>query len=97
MSTPRLPASPWEVSKHATPDHSPQFGIYASDDEPQPFDFIIVRGSEETARAVATLPDALRTLNTFRVWLDCPSLDKKTLKEMYDRAETVLREAGYTF
>lgn len=31
MTAPRLPASPWEVSKHATPDHAPQFGIYAID------------------------------------------------------------------
>ena len=51
---------PWAISKHATPDYAPQFGIYANGGcRP---DFIIVKG--ESAEADATLIAAAPNLLT---------------------------------
>lgn len=97
MHSPHLPAAPWTVCKHATPDHAPQFGIYSDNDDPYPLDFVIVKGSRELADAIAALPDVLRTLNSFRTWLACPALDKATIAEMERRAIDALLKAGYTF
>lgn len=38
----------WEVSKHATPEHSPQYGIYV---EGERNDFCIVTGEDAEAKA----------------------------------------------
>ena len=52
---------PWEVSKHATPDYAPQFGIYA---EGARNDLAIVKGDNAHADAVvmAAAPGLLRAL-----------------------------------
>lgn len=49
---------PWLVSKHATPEHTPQFGIYSED---HPSDFAIVRG-EDKARMIQAVPDMIAAL-----------------------------------
>lgn len=47
---------PWNVSKHATPAHSPQFGIYAGDSGR---DLATVKGknAEADAALIAAAPD----------------------------------------
>ena len=61
MNPHKFTPGPLEVSKHATPEHSPQFGIHAGDSHR---DHVIVRG--ENAEADATLyaaaPDLLAAL-----------------------------------
>ncbi len=52
---------PWSVSKHATPDYAPQFGIYAGD---SPNDLAIVKGdnAEADAALIEAAPDLLAAL-----------------------------------
>jgi hypothetical protein len=49
---------PWATSKHATPEHSPQVGVYA---EGKQSDLAIVRGSNAVADAslIAAAPELL--------------------------------------
>jgi hypothetical protein len=55
---------PWNVSKHATPDYAPQYGIYANNRE---YDHVIVKGenAEMDARLIAATPE----MYTLLVWL----------------------------
>lgn len=51
----------WNISKHATPEYAPQFGIYAEDGN----DFVIVKGekAEANAKIIAAAPELLEALN----------------------------------
>lgn len=51
-------SGPWAISKHATPDYAPQYGIYAGD---SPNDLATVKGDNAKADAalIASAPDLL--------------------------------------
>jgi len=51
---------PWEVSKHATPEYAPQYGVYTGNGN----DFAIVNGDNATADAalIAAAPELLAAL-----------------------------------
>lgn len=53
--------APWNISRHATPEHSPQYGIYSDDN---PLDHAIVRGENASADAIliAAAPKLLDAL-----------------------------------
>lgn len=53
--------SPWNVSRHATPEHTRQYGIYAGDSQS---DHVIVRGENASADAalIAAAPELLEAL-----------------------------------
>lgn len=56
---------PWEISKHGTPAHSPQFGVYAPDSPSlRVNDHVIVVGenAEADANLIAAAPDLLAVL-----------------------------------
>ena len=59
---PQHTPAPWGVSKHATPDYAPQYGIYAGDGSAS--DHVIVRGDNAQADAalIAAAPDLLEAL-----------------------------------
>ena len=59
---------PLTVSRHATPEHSPQFGIYA---EGQNHDFAIVKGdnAEADATLFAAAPQLLMACQKLVTWL----------------------------
>jgi len=59
MNTPHTPA-PWHVSRHATPDYVPQFGIYAGDGNGR--DIAIVTSNEANANLIAAAPSLLAAL-----------------------------------
>jgi len=48
----------WNITKHATPEYAPQYGIYKDDSRS---DFCIVRGEDAktNARLIAAAPDLL--------------------------------------
>lgn len=49
----------WNITKHATPDYAPQYGIYKNDDS---HDFCIVKGdnAEQDANLIASAPQLLK-------------------------------------
>lgn len=51
----------WAISKHATPDYAPQFGVYSDDSSK---DLAIIKGDNANADAalVAAAPDLLAAL-----------------------------------
>ena len=53
----------WEVSKHATPEYAPQYGVYAKGCRQ---DHCIVRydNAEANARLIAAAPDLLEVLKS---------------------------------
>ena len=55
-ATPHTPA-PWHVSRHATPDYAPQFGIYAGDGNGR--GIAIVTSNEANANLIAAAPAML--------------------------------------
>lgn len=72
MSNATHTPGPWNVSRHATPDYAPQFGIYAGESAR---DLATVTGDNAAADAalieaapdlLAALEDALDDLNAFR-------------------------------
>lgn len=58
-------AEEWQISKHGTPDHSPQYGIHNGGN-----DFCIVKGDDAKAKAqlLSAAPDLLEAL---RAVVDC--------------------------
>jgi hypothetical protein len=56
---------PWNISKHATPEHSPQFGVYAGDSLN---DLATVKGNDAAANArlIAAAPALLAALEALR-------------------------------
>ena len=61
----------WNVTRHATPDYAPQFGVYADGES---HDFGIIRGedAERRARLIAHLPELLRDLDRIADDLENP-------------------------
>jgi hypothetical protein len=53
---------PWFISRHATPDYAPQFGVWSEEDGK---DHAIVKG-EANARLIAAAPDLVHTLEIIR-------------------------------
>lgn len=49
----------WNITKHATPDYAPQYGIYEGDSGN---DFATVKGGESVARLVAAAPEMLNLI-----------------------------------
>ena len=90
MSNATHTPGPWNVSRHATPDYAPQFGIYAGESAR---DLAIVKGDNAAADAalieaapelLAALEDALEEINAFRraipidQWPDKPVVHTST-------------------
>lgn len=90
MKKPNLPQGDWNVSKHATPEGIHQFGIYAGD---SPNDFVIVKGEQPIADAIAALPDLLATLEQCLLFVTAAPHDPA----FHDRIIAALTKAGYTF
>lgn len=61
MSTTHTPG-PWAVIKHATPDHAPQFGIYAEDTPARDIAIATGPGAESNARLISASPELLSSL-----------------------------------
>lgn len=59
----------WEVSKHATPDYAPQFGVYA---EGEQHDLAIVKGinAEADACLIAAAPKLLEACQEALFYLE---------------------------
>jgi hypothetical protein len=59
MNTQHTPG-PWEISRHATPDYAPQYGVYTENNR----HIATVRGdhAEEDARLIAAAPELLDVL-----------------------------------
>ena len=76
MKTKHTPA-PWEISKHATPDYAPQYGIYSGNN-----DLATVRGDNAQADAhlIAAAPELLEALeNALNVLAGIAAGDLKTI------------------
>jgi hypothetical protein len=58
----------WAISRHATPEHSPQFGIYSGD---SPNDLATVKGENAAANAtlISAAPTMLAALEMVEQWL----------------------------
>jgi hypothetical protein len=69
----------WEITKHATPEYSPQYGIY---EEGSQNDFCIVKGEESLARLISAAPDLLEACEWAAKSLHHP--DCKTVKDGCD-------------
>jgi hypothetical protein len=57
MNTTHTPG-PWEISRLATPDHSPQFAIY-QENYPLSLAIVVHENSEANARLIHAAPDLL--------------------------------------
>jgi hypothetical protein len=53
---------PWNVSRHATPDYAPQYGVWSEEDGK---DLAIVKGAAN-AKLIAAAPDLVHTLEIIR-------------------------------
>lgn len=83
---------PWNICKHATPSHAPQFGVYADGDR---YDLAIV--VNENARAnvalISAAPELLQFAVEVKVWLMAPDTSLETLMNMQAQAESVISKA----
>ena len=61
MNTPHTPG-PWSISKHATPAHSPQFGIYADDGDGHDLAIVCNNNATSNARLISEAPELLSEL-----------------------------------
>ncbi len=68
---------PWNISKLATPDYAPEFGIYAGDEQ-RDLARVVNANSEANARLIAAAPELLETC---RFALSC-ILDAEDLEEI---------------
>jgi hypothetical protein len=61
----------WVMSRHGTPDHSPQFGIYSENNDSHR-DFITVKGdnAEANARLIVEAPELLMIAKAYRNLLE---------------------------
>jgi hypothetical protein len=59
---------PWAISKHATPEHSPQFGVYPEGGR----DLAIVKGdnAKADAKLIAAAPDLLDALRACAAFIE---------------------------
>jgi hypothetical protein len=67
MNNKHTPA-PWEVSKHATPEYAPQYGVYSDGARN---DHVIVTGRQCKADAalIAAAPELLRSVKALSNWM----------------------------
>lgn len=100
MKKPNLPQGDWNVSKHATPEGIHQFGIYAGD---SPSDFVIVKGEQPIADAIAALPDMLEAIEEMLSEAEAAGIDTMPGDTFAgfliacENARQALTKAGYTF
>ena len=93
MNAETFTPGPWAISRHATPEHSPQYGIYTED--ASGWDIATVHGENAAANAVliAAAPKLLAVLEEMLQ-------DAETLKEPYrneaicEKARAVIAEAN---
>lgn len=85
MKRPNITPGEWIVSRLASPDYAPQYGIYSSENVN---DFAIIKGDEANARAIAALPDLLAALEQI--------LQEGAGWEC-EVTQSALLQAGYTF
>lgn len=71
MSNATHTPGPWNVSRHATPDYAPQFGIYAGESAR---DLATVTGDNAAADAalIEAAPDLLAACEAAAASVDCP-------------------------
>ena len=94
MKRPNIPQGDWNVCRHATPESSPQFGVYTED---HPSDFLIVKGDRSIADVVAAVPELLAVLENLHVWLIAPDTTRETLEWAERKTREALIKAGYEF
>lgn len=93
MTTTTYTSGTWAISRHATPDYAPQYGIYAND--ASGWDIATVHGENAASNAVliAAAPQLLAVLEEMLQ-------DAETLKEPYrneaicERARAVIAEVN---
>jgi hypothetical protein len=86
MKRPNITPGEWIVSRLASPDYAPQFGIYSSENTN---DFATVKGDEANAHAIAALPDLLAALESI--------VGDSGQSWEADAAKAALIKAGYEF
>lgn len=103
MKRPNITPGEWIVSRLASPDYAPQYGIYSSENVN---DFAIIKGDEANARAIAALPDLLaaleqayQLLKTARQYFPkrIRNSDTFQLELACAAIGSALTKAGYTF
>ena len=71
---------PWSISKHATPEHSPQFGIYAESGSNRDHAIVTGENSNANAKLIAAAPELLTEL--------------RRLTEKVERANAIQHSGG---
>lgn len=98
MKRPNITPEEWNISKHATPEYAPQFGIHDGQ-----HDFAIVKGdnAEANACAIAALPALLDALDELLATHELRGVKGETFTPLQiraaDAAKAALIQAGYTF
>ena len=84
MNTDHSPA-PWNVTRHGTPAHTPQYGVYS---EECPRDLAIVTGpnAKADARLIAAAPDLLEALKIMVATIGLPDSTAAKIGEEKARA-----------
>ena len=84
---------PWNISKHGTPDHTPQYGIYTDNN-----DFCIVKGqdAEANARLIAAAPDLLEALEAVYPFAEIYTRGTTDGQPILDMAQKAIRKATAT-
>ncbi len=87
---------PWAISKHATPEHSPQFGIY-SDEAANDHCIVKEANAEADARLIAAAPDLLAALKdtlSLVVGQFHDGTNTTCVQRTIDSARTAIAKAG---
>lgn len=88
---------PWNISKHATPEHSPQFGIYSGDNH-HDLAIIVNENAAANARLIAAAPDLLAALKLvvedFADWFNFKDDDQlQMLRNSINKAQAAITQA----
>lgn len=90
MNTPHTPG-PWNISKHATPDYAPQFGIYAEGCR-NDLAYVVHENTEANARLIAAAPDLLAALQAILDYEDDRPAKGTFGAKVYRAAEDAIRQ-----